>query len=184
LTEDHLTIAHKQYVKLGTAQRVTVGDEIHRKAGEKIVMEAGMELTMKAGGSLIKVDAGGVTVVGPAVKVNAGGSSGVGTGVGALVPGLPLIVDQARAGSVLDNKAVTSYYEKVQFVTSSGDPVEGLGAAFILPNKAAPVIFRSDAQGHSPQTKTDSIQTADVHLVWDDFGVPDGADDYERSRKK
>jgi hypothetical protein len=113
-----------------------------------------------------------------------GGSAGNGAGVKALVPGVPLIADQARAGSVSDNKAVTSYYGKVQFVTSSGDPVEGLTAAFVLPNKAAPVIFVSDADGYSPQIKADSVQTADVYLVWDDFGVPDGADDYERSRKK
>ena len=182
--DDHLTIAQNQHVKLGTAQLVSVGNEIHLKAGEKIVVEAGMELTMKAGGSFIKLDAGGVTVVGPVVKANAGGVAGNGTGIGALLPGLPLIVDQARVGKVLDNKAVKSYYEKIQFVTGSGDPVDGLAAAFILPNKVSPVIFRSDAQGHSPQTKADAIQTADLHLVWDDFGVPDGADDYERSRKK
>ena len=113
-----------------------------------------------------------------------GGAARTGTGVNALVPGLPLIADQGRAGSVSDNKAVTRYYGKVQFVTSSGDPVEGLTAAFILPNQAAPVIFVSDADGYSPQIKADSVQTADVYLVWDDFGVPDGADDYERSRKK
>jgi type VI secretion system secreted protein VgrG len=182
--DDHLTVAQNQHVKLGTAQLVSAGREIHLKAGEKIVIEAGMELTMKAGGSFIKLDAGGITVLGPVVKANAGGTPGNGTGIGALAPSLPLIVDQARAGNVLDNKAVKSYYEKVQFVTSSGDPVGGLAAAFILPDKVSPVIFRSDADGNSPQTKADSIQTADVHLIWDDFGVPDGADDYERSRKK
>jgi type VI secretion system secreted protein VgrG len=95
---------------------------------------------------------------------------------------LPGAADKDKAGS-FDNKAVKTYYEKVQFVTSSGDPVDDLAAAFIFPDKASPLIFHSDANGHSPQTKADSIQTADVHLIWDDFGVPDGADDYERSRK-
>ena len=182
--DDHLTVGVNQHIKVGTGQLIEAGQEIHLSSGTKIVMEAGSELTLKAGGSFIKIDGAGVTLSGPVVRVNAGGSPGIGTEVGALVPGLPLIVDQARAGNVLDNKAVKNYYEKVQFVTTSGDPVEGLAAAFILPDKVSPVIFRSDADGHSPQTKADAIQTADVHLVWDDFGVPDGADDYERSRKK
>jgi type VI secretion system secreted protein VgrG len=182
--DDHLSVGQNQHVKLGTAQLTYAGKEIHLKSGDKMVIEAGMELTVKAGGSFIKLDAGGVTVVGPVVKINAGGAAGSGTGIGILVPGLPMIADQDRAGSVLKNEAIKSYYEKIQFVTSSGDPVEGLTAACILPNTASPLRFRSDADGHSPQVKADSVQTADVHLVWDSFGVPDGADDYERSRKK
>ncbi len=63
-----------QHVKLGTAQLTSAGTNIHMKAGENVVIEAGVELTVKAGGSFIKLDAGGITMVGPIVKVNAGGS--------------------------------------------------------------------------------------------------------------
>jgi type VI secretion system secreted protein VgrG len=112
--DDHLIVAQNQHVKLGTAQLVTVGNEIHLKAGEKIVVEAGMELTMKAGGSFIKVDAGGVTVVGPAVKVNAGGSPGVGTGIGIKPPVLPGAADKDKAGSLMEQALVNAVTEKVK----------------------------------------------------------------------
>ncbi|AZD89292.1 VgrG protein [Pseudomonas chlororaphis subsp. aureofaciens] len=74
--DDHLTVGENQHIKLGTAQLTKAGQEIHLKAGAKMVIEAGSELTIKAGGSFIKLDAGGVTVVGPVVKINAGGLAG------------------------------------------------------------------------------------------------------------
>ncbi|AZE20313.1 VgrG protein [Pseudomonas chlororaphis subsp. aureofaciens] len=75
--DDHLTVGENQHIKLGTAQLTKAGQEIHLKAGAKMVIEAGSELTIKAGGSFIKLDAGGVTVVGPVVKINAGALRGV-----------------------------------------------------------------------------------------------------------
>src|SRR5690606_10502302 len=50
--------------------------------------EAGNELTLKAGGSFIKLDPGGVSLVGPQVKINAGGSAGKGSGFTLLSPRL------------------------------------------------------------------------------------------------
>lgn len=112
--DDHLTIAQNQHVKVGTAQLVSAGNEIHLKAGEKIVIEAGMELTMKAGGSFIKLDAGGITVLGPVVKVNAGGSAGTGTGIGIKPPMLPGAADKDKAGSLMDQALVNKPPEKVK----------------------------------------------------------------------
>lgn len=43
-------------------------------------MDAGSELTLKVGGSFIKLDAGGVTLVGAQLKLNSGGSAGTGSG--------------------------------------------------------------------------------------------------------
>ncbi|UVL40364.1 type VI secretion system tip protein VgrG [Pseudomonas sp. B21-040] len=100
--DDHLTIGQNQHVKLGTAQLTSVGKEIHVKAGAKIVIEAGSELTILGGGSFIKLDAGGVTVVGPVVKINAGGSAGSGTGIGIKPPVLPGAADKDKAGSLMD----------------------------------------------------------------------------------
>jgi type VI secretion system secreted protein VgrG len=77
-----------------------VGKEIHLKAGDKIVIEAGTELTILGGGSFIKLDGGGVTVVGPVIKINAGGSAGSGTGIGIKPPILPGAADKDIAGAV------------------------------------------------------------------------------------
>jgi type VI secretion system secreted protein VgrG len=99
--DDHLTIAKNQHIKVGTAQLVSAGNEIHLKAGEKIVIDAEMELTVKAGGSFIKVDVGGIAVMGPEVKVNAGGSPGNGTGIGIKSPMLPGAADRDQAGSLM-----------------------------------------------------------------------------------
>jgi type VI secretion system secreted protein VgrG len=181
--DDHLTVGQSQHVKLGTAQLTSVGNEIHLKAGDKIVIEAGSELTILGGGSFIKLDAGGVTVVGPVVKINAGGAAGSGTGIGILTPVIPLIADQARAGNTLKNAAVENFYGQMKFVTSTGVPYSSVAAAFIIPNRTAPLTFRSDADGLSPNVKAESIQEAEVHLIWDDFEVPEGSDDYEKGRK-
>ncbi|NVZ60344.1 type VI secretion system tip protein VgrG, partial [Pseudomonas edaphica] len=112
--DDHLTIAQNQHVRVGTAQLVSAGNEIHLKAGEKIVIEAGMELTIKAGGSFIKLDAGGITVLGPVVKVNAGGSAGSGRGIGIKAPGLPGAADRDKAGSLMAQALVNELQEKIK----------------------------------------------------------------------
>src|SRR5690606_8380230 len=78
--DDHLSVGQSQHIKLGTAHLLNAGQEIHLKAGQKLIIEAGNELTLKAGGSFIKLDPGGVSLVGPQVKINAGGSAGKGSG--------------------------------------------------------------------------------------------------------
>jgi len=77
-------------------------------------LEAGMELTVKAGGSFVKLDAGGITVIGPVVKVNAGGSAGNGTGIGIKPPVLPGVADRDKAGSFMDQALVSTPPEKVK----------------------------------------------------------------------
>ncbi|WP_397433924.1 type VI secretion system tip protein VgrG [Pseudomonas chlororaphis] len=111
--DDHLTVGENQHIKLGTAQLTKAGQEIHLKAGAKMVIEAGSELTIKAGGSFIKLDAGGVTVVGPVVKINAGGSAGSGTGIGILMPGLPGAADADKAGSLMEEALANPAKETV-----------------------------------------------------------------------
>ncbi|MFG6139171.1 type VI secretion system Vgr family protein [Halomonas sp. B23F22_10] len=82
----HLTIDGSLHLSAGQAWLTESGRELHIKAGQKVVMEAGSELTLKAGGSFLKIDGGGITIVGPSIKVNAGGSPGSGTGQGAQAP--------------------------------------------------------------------------------------------------
>ena len=94
--DDHLTVGGSQHIKLGTGRFIDAGEEIHLKAGQKLVIEAGSELTVQAGGSFIKLDAGGVTVVGAEVKLNSGGSAGAGSGVGIQVPTPPGVSEPAQ----------------------------------------------------------------------------------------
>ncbi|KAA5835435.1 type VI secretion system tip protein VgrG, partial [Pseudomonas chlororaphis] len=112
--DDHLTVGENQHIKLDTAQLTKAGQEIHLKAGAKMVIEAGSELTIKAGGSFIKLDAGGVTVVGPVVKINAGGAPGSGTGIGIKPPTLPGLVDKDKAGSLMDEALVNAVAEQAK----------------------------------------------------------------------
>ena len=99
---DHLTIGQSQHIQLGDKLLTKAAREIHLKAGQKMVIEAGSEITLTAGGSFIKIDAGGVTLVGPAVRLNSGGSPGRGSGAAVTLPALSSAVDTARAGLVLE----------------------------------------------------------------------------------
>ncbi|WP_445009867.1 type VI secretion system tip protein TssI/VgrG [Vreelandella stevensii] len=87
--DDHLQVEHTRHEVYGDAQLVETGREWHHSAGSQIVLEAGSEITLKAGGSFIKLDPGGVTIVGAMVKVNSGGSPGRGQGHAIVLPRLP-----------------------------------------------------------------------------------------------
>ncbi|MBC9248647.1 type IV secretion protein Rhs [Pseudomonas alcaligenes] len=100
--DDHLTVVNNQHIKLGTAQLTQTGREIHLKAGQKMVIEAGLEITLKAGGSFIKLDPGGVTLVGTMARINAGGAPGNGSGIAIKPPVLPGAADADKAGNLLD----------------------------------------------------------------------------------
>ncbi|BBI63347.1 hypothetical protein HSBAA_46530 [Vreelandella sulfidaeris] len=84
-----LTVQGTLHINAGQAWLSESGRELHIKAGHKVVLEAGNELTLNAGGSFLKLDGGGVTMVGPKVRVNAGGSPGNGSGQAVEAPLLP-----------------------------------------------------------------------------------------------
>ncbi|MBU2138760.1 MAG: DUF2345 domain-containing protein, partial [Gammaproteobacteria bacterium] len=69
-------------------------------SGQKIVLDAGSELTLKAAGSFIKLDAGGITMVGPVIKFNSGGAPGKGSGAAPVLPGKVKAADADKAGMV------------------------------------------------------------------------------------
>ncbi|MFC5708002.1 type VI secretion system Vgr family protein [Aeromonas eucrenophila] len=75
-----LTVDASLHQKLGQNWLTQAGQEVHVKAGAKVVLEAGSEITVKVGGCFVKVDGGGVTLVGPTIKMNSGGSPGSGSG--------------------------------------------------------------------------------------------------------
>jgi uncharacterized protein involved in type VI secretion and phage assembly len=83
-------------LKVAGKHGMEVGDEIHLKAGSAIVIEA-PDVTIKGGGGFIRVDGGGVTIVGSLVRINSGGSPGSGSGASPEEPepAAPAEVDDA-----------------------------------------------------------------------------------------
>lgn len=98
---DHLTVGNNQHIKIGTGQFINAGQEIHLSSGQKVVLEAGSELTFKAAGSFIKLDASGITLVGPIIKFNSGGAPGSGSGAAPILPGMVKPADADTAGALL-----------------------------------------------------------------------------------
>lgn len=99
---DHLTVGNNQHIKIGTGQFINAGNEIHLSSGLKVVLEAGSELTFKAAGSFIKLDASGITLVGPIIKFNSGGAPGNGSGAAPILPGKVTAADADKAGIPLE----------------------------------------------------------------------------------
>ena len=95
---DHLTVGNNQHIKIGTGQFINAGTEIHLSSGQKVVLQAGSELTFKAAGSFIKLDASGITLVGPIIKFNSGGAPGSGSGAAPILPGKVKPADADKAG--------------------------------------------------------------------------------------
>ncbi|PJE41066.1 MAG: type VI secretion system tip protein VgrG [Pseudomonas sp.] len=98
---DHLTVGNNQHIKIGIGQFINAGQEIHLSSGQKVVLEAGSELTFKAAGSFIKLDASGITMVGPIIKFNSGGAPGSGSGAAPILPGKVKPADADKAGELL-----------------------------------------------------------------------------------
>ncbi|WAJ38763.1 type VI secretion system tip protein TssI/VgrG [Pseudomonas sp. GOM7] len=101
---DHLSVGDSQHIKLGNGQFIEAGQEIHLSSGLKVVLEAGSELTLKGGGSFIKLDGGGVTLVGPVIKVNSGGAPGNGSGAAPILPGAVRPADADVPGALLKQR--------------------------------------------------------------------------------
>ena len=101
---DHLTVGDSQHIKLGNGQFIQAGQEIHLSSGLKVVLEAGSELTLKGGGSFIKLDGGGVTLVGPVIKINSGGAPGSGSGAAPVLPGAAKPADADVPGGLLKQR--------------------------------------------------------------------------------
>ncbi|WJG24593.1 type VI secretion system Vgr family protein [Vibrio furnissii] len=125
----HLTVGGESRTKIALDQSIEIGgslhqkvadktifdsgNEVHLKAGNKLVLDAGSELTIKAAGSFIKVDAGGVHVVGSAINLNSGGSAGSGSGYGGQVAELPSGVEAQAVPEALQQANIQSTQESM-----------------------------------------------------------------------
>ncbi|MBY7829348.1 type VI secretion system tip protein VgrG [Vibrio fluvialis] len=125
----HLTVGGESRTKIALDQSIEIGgslhqkvadktifdsgNEVHLKAGNKLVLDAGSELTIKAAGSFIKVDAGGVHVVGSAINLNSGGSAGSGSGYGGQVAELPGGVEAQAVPEALQQANIQATQESM-----------------------------------------------------------------------
>ena len=143
---DHLIVGYSQHLQIGTGQFVEAGNEIHLSSGLKVVLEAGSELTFKAAGSFIKLDASGVTLVGPVIRINSGGAPGNGSAAAPISPVLPKPADTAPVGektSTANPNQLPAPIEKVAagpqqlIVDVWGDPEQGGQVELLDPEEDA-----------------------------------------------
>ncbi|MBK6520487.1 MAG: type VI secretion system tip protein VgrG [Polyangiaceae bacterium] len=66
-------------MKTGGSFTIEAGDEIHIQSAAAIVLEA-PDITLKAPGGFVRIDGGGVTIVGTLVRINSGGAAGSASG--------------------------------------------------------------------------------------------------------
>src|SRR5690554_78543 len=180
--DDHMTVGGTCHIQLDQGLFIEAGREIHYHAGDKVVIDAGMELTASGGGSFLKLDPSGATLSGPVIRINAGGAAGRGSGLGILTPSVPTMAAMDRSGALLSMLTHEKYDEQCRFMTCHGKPVPDLTAALLIPGQSAPLKFRTDNDGFSSRITTEQAETLEVHLLWDELEIPDGADDYLKSR--
>ncbi|MBU2332188.1 MAG: type VI secretion system tip protein VgrG [Gammaproteobacteria bacterium] len=122
---DHLTVGNSQHLKIGTGQFVEAGNEIHLSSGLKVVLEAGSELTFKAGGSFIKLDASGITMVGPLIRMNSGGRPGKGSGAAPVLPGQVKPAHADVPGAVLEHRLKQARFRHTPLIELCQKPKGG-----------------------------------------------------------
>jgi len=132
-----------------------------------MVIEAGLEITVKAGGSFIKIDAGGVTVLGPVVKVNAGGTPGTGTENAALLPVTPLPVDVAKAGGLLERAVSQPAPDVIHKLSAVVSPLPGLPGYEDDPYTlfADGVVILEDLAGADGEIEFEHIPGTQVYVI-------------------
>src|SRR5690606_22701829 len=115
-------------------------------------------------------------------RINAGGAAGRGSGLAILTPSGPTMAAMDRSGALLCMLTHEKNDEQCWFMTSHGNPVPVLTAALPIPDQPDPLKFRTDNDGFSSRITTEQAETLEVHLLWDELEIPDGADDYLKSR--
>ncbi|WP_027926336.1 hypothetical protein [Pseudomonas sp. URMO17WK12:I12] len=73
---------------------------------------------------------------------------------------------------------------QVRILAGPESPVKHVNMAVVFSNNPVPVYFETDTRGYSPAYYVQTGIGAKVYLVWDELIVPEGADDYEKSRNK
>ena len=94
-----------------------IGTELHIKVGNKAVLDAGSELTITTGSSTMKLDSGGIHLLGAAIDLNKGGSAGSGSGYAGITATQPVMKQNEMAGSGVET-ATTSEHTRSKIDTA------------------------------------------------------------------
>ncbi|QXH45423.1 type VI secretion system tip protein VgrG [Pseudomonas xanthosomatis] len=157
---DHLSVGNDQHMKIGCAQLIEAGQEIHIKAGEMLVIEAGLELTLAAGGGFIKLDAGGVSLVGAQVAFNGAGAPVKGRGVAVELPRLPGLAQPQRAPEPLSE--LRQYRGRYQMTDAqTGKPLPRV--PYVLQQaQGRRIAGYSDGQGRTAEVVSQSPEPLEL----------------------
>lgn len=101
-----------------------------------------------------------------------------------LAPDLPGIVDLGQVDDLWMSVFPPTSVIQVRFLAGPNTPMTYVNAAMVFSNNPLPAYFESDAGGESPKYYVQTGVAVKVYFVWDELIVPEGADDYERSRNK
>lgn len=120
----------------------------------------------------------------PIMSLRAGGDDWDLVNLSLLAPVLPGIVDLGQVDDLWMSVFPPTSVVQVRFLAGPDSPVTYVNAAMVFSDNPLPAYFETDARGESPKYYVKTGVAANVYFVWDELVVPEGADDYEKSRNK
>jgi len=105
----HLQVSGSIQQKSQGSRLEQIGTELHIKVGNKAVLDAGSELTITTGSSTMKLDSGGIHLLGAAIDLNKGGSAGSGSGYAGITATQPIMKQSETAGSTAETAVISEY---------------------------------------------------------------------------
>jgi type VI secretion system secreted protein VgrG len=105
----HQQVSGSIQQKIQGSRLEQIGTELHIKVGNKAVLDAGSELTITTGSSTMKLDSGGIHLLGAAIDLNKGGSAGSGSGYEGITATQPAMKQSEMAGSVAETVTASEY---------------------------------------------------------------------------
>ncbi|MUK78648.1 type VI secretion system tip protein VgrG [Aliivibrio fischeri] len=105
----HLQVSGSIQQKIQGSRLEQIGTELHIKVGNKAVLDAGSELTITTGSSTMKLDSGGIHLLGAAIDLNKGGSAGSGSGYAGITATQPIMKQSETAGSAAEIATASEY---------------------------------------------------------------------------
>lgn len=107
--DTHQQVSGSIQQKIQGSRLEQIGTELHIKVGNKAVLDAGSELTITTGSSTMKLDSGGIHLLGAAIDLNKGGSAGSGSGYAGITAAQPIMKQSEAAGCVVEAAVASEY---------------------------------------------------------------------------
>ncbi|OEE10260.1 type VI secretion system tip protein TssI/VgrG [Aliivibrio fischeri] len=105
----HQQVSGSVQQKIQGSRLEQMGTELHIKVGNKAVLDAGSELTITTGSSTMKLDSGGIHLLGAAIDLNKGGSPGSGSGYAGITATQPIMKQSETAGTAAEIATASEY---------------------------------------------------------------------------